>query len=85
MKGKGRSKMEKLNWWGKQFIIASLSIFFLLLGIDTLITAYHLNNPQMFIMYFFSSNFIILISAVGILSAVIKIHARLKEKNRGTE
>ncbi len=70
--------MEDLIWWGKQFLIGICSIFFLLLGIDTLIAAYHSNSPHVFIMCFFSSNLMILISAVGILYPIIKIYTRFR-------
>lgn len=55
-------------------MIGAFSVLFLLLGIDTLVTAYHLKNPLEFIMYFFASNLIILVSAVGILYAGIRFY-----------
>ncbi len=55
-------------------MIGAFSVLFLLLGIDTLVTAYHLNNPHEFIMYFFASNLMILVSAVGILYAGIRLY-----------
>ena len=70
-----------MYWWGKQFFIEIFSLFFLVFGIDLLISAYRLNNPHEFIMCFFASNLIILISAVGVLYSTIKIFTRLKTKN----
>jgi hypothetical protein len=61
-------------WWGKHIVIGAFSVLFLLLGIDTLVTAYHLNNPHEFIMYFFASNLMILVSAVGILFCAIRLY-----------
>lgn len=55
-------------------MIGAFSVLFLLLGIDTLVAAYHLNNPHEFIMYFFASNLMILVSAVGILYAGIRLY-----------
>lgn len=55
-------------------MIGAFSVLFLLLGIDTLVAAYHLNNPHEFIMYFFASNLMILVSAVGILYACIRLY-----------
>jgi len=43
------------------------------MGIDNLIHAYSLTNPHMFIVYFFSSNLIILISFTGMLFSVLRI------------
>jgi hypothetical protein len=72
-----------LFWWGKNFFIGIISAFFLIFGIETLIGAYYLNNPMEFIMYFFSSSMIILISLVGVIYPVLRIHAFLKKlKNR---
>jgi hypothetical protein len=65
-------------WWCKQFGIAAVSLFFLFLGVDTLLSAYRLNNPHEFIMFFFSSNLIILVSAVGLLLPVFHIYRRFK-------
>jgi hypothetical protein len=65
-------------WWGKHIIIGFISFFFLLFGVDTLISAYRLNNPVEFIMFFFSSNLIILISVVGLLFALVHIYRRFR-------
>jgi len=51
---------------------------FLLLGIETLIGSFHLQNPLEFIMYFFSASFMILVSLVGILYPAFQVHAHLK-------
>jgi len=55
------------------------------LGIDTLVAAYHLNNPHEFIMYFFASNLIILVSVVGILYAVLRLYCLLRPACRTSE
>ena len=72
-------------WWAKQIVIGLLALLFLFMGIDTLMNAYRLNNPYYFIMYFFSSNLMILISAVGFLWPVMKIYQRFKCPTEGTE
>ncbi|MGZ3594429.1 MAG: hypothetical protein ACXU9G_00125 [Syntrophales bacterium] len=64
--------------WGKNVLIAFLSLFFLAFGINALITAYSTKNPLEFIMYFFSSSLIILISMVGIIYPFFHIRAALK-------
>jgi hypothetical protein len=65
-------------WWVKNIVIAFLSLFFLAFGINALITAYGTKNPLEFIMYFFSSSLIILISVVGIIYPFFRIRAILK-------
>ena len=64
--------------WVKNALIAFLSLFFLAFGINALITAYSTKNPLEFIMYFFSSSLIILISMVGIIYPFFRIRAILK-------
>ena len=72
--------MGSAAWWGKNVLIAFLSLFFLAFGINALITAYGTKNPLEFIMYFFSSSLIILISIVGIIYPFFRIRAVLKPK-----
>jgi hypothetical protein len=56
--------MSNLFWWIRQIVLISVSAFFLYFGIRLLVSAYNLNDPFTFLMTFFASNFIILISAV---------------------
>ena len=72
------------SWWVRNIIIGLLSIFFLIFGINALVIAYGLANPLEFIMYFFSSSLIILISAVGIIYPFFRIREALKS-NRMNE
>jgi hypothetical protein len=50
-----------------------VSILFLLFGVHILIAAYRLNDPFSFIMTFFASNFIILISGAGAAGFLIRL------------
>jgi hypothetical protein len=75
----GHTPMLSCLWWAKMILMALFSIFFLVFGIETLIGAFHLKNPLEFIMYFFSSNLIILVSVVGIIYPAFKIHLRVKK------
>ncbi len=52
-----------MYWWIRQIILVLLGSFFLLFGIQLLIAAYRLKDPFRFVMTFFASNLIILISA----------------------
>jgi di/tricarboxylate transporter len=72
--------MKTYSWWFKHAVIAILSIVFLILGVETLVASYRLPNPLNFIMVFFSSSLIILISLVGILYPVLQVYALLKPR-----
>ena len=54
--------MSNLFWWLRQILLISTGAFFLYFGIRLLISAYEINDPFTFLMTFFASNFIILIS-----------------------
>ena len=55
-----------------------ISLFFLVLGIDLLMAAYDLNNPFSFVMTFFASNLMILISAVLALGFILRLRRIFK-------
>jgi len=60
----GNDKSYRLDkiWWVKQIVLVILGGFYLYFGIHLLISSYQMNNPFTFILTFFASNFIILIS-----------------------
>ncbi|HON98920.1 MAG TPA: hypothetical protein P5269_02295 [Syntrophales bacterium] len=60
--------------------VGALSLYFLFLGINQLLAAYALNHPQLFLLHFFSSSFVILISLVGIACPIFQILALLKAR-----
>jgi hypothetical protein len=62
-------------WWIRQVILVLASCFFLVFGINLLIMAYKLENPSWFIMTFFASNLIILISATILIGVVYRMIA----------
>jgi hypothetical protein len=73
----------KYFWWVWQLIIMVISGFFLLLGIEIFIQAYRLKNPYNFILSFFASNLIILISVVilaGIIYRMIGVYRLIRNK-----
>jgi len=53
--------------WIKNSIILILSLFFLIIGVNTLIGSYRINNPMEFVMYFFSASLLILVCLVGVI------------------
>ncbi len=66
-------------WWIRNVGLTLGGIFFLLFGIQLLVAAYNLNNPSYFIMTFFASNLIILISAVLVLGFFLRMVKRFRE------
>jgi uncharacterized membrane protein len=64
----------------RQVLLIAVGCFFLLFGIHLLIAAYGLNNPFWFIMTFFASNLIILISVALIIGFIIRLVKPQKEK-----
>ena len=62
------------------FLIVVLSLFFIAFGVQLLIAAYHLNDPFSFVLTFFASNLIILISAALCLGFVLKLCRLLNSK-----
>lgn len=74
--------MIRTFWWLRQVILLLAGCFFLAFGIHILIAAYRLTDPFSFVMAFFASNLIILISATLILGFVlrmIKVYRIMKE------
>lgn len=70
--------VRKLLWWTACGASALLSIFFLFVGISLCISSYSLNHPHQFILTFFASNLIILISVVVIVAVIIRVIGRLR-------
>ena len=56
-----------------------VELFFLLFGVYLLVLAYHLTDPLSFIMTFFASNLVILISAAMLLGLVLKFWKKKEE------
>ena len=74
--------MYSVFWWFRQVILILAGCFFLTFGIHILIAAYELKDPYSFIMTFFASNLIILISATlifGFIFRMIKVYKILKD------
>jgi hypothetical protein len=67
-----------LLWWIRQVILVLLSIFFLMFGVDLLIASYSLDMPGWFIMTFFASNLIILISGTLLIGFILRIYRQLR-------
>jgi len=73
--------MNAFFWWISKLFIGIVSLFFFIRGLEVLIGSYSLNNPAEFIMYFFSSSMLILVSAVGIIYSAVRIFKRIREES----
>ncbi len=60
-------------WWVRQAILILAGCFFATFGVLMLISAYKLKDPYSFIMAFFASNLIILISGTLVLGFVLRM------------
>jgi hypothetical protein len=76
--------MSIILWWIRQIIFALTACFFLLFGIHILFLAYRLNDPSFFILTFFSSNLIILISGALLFIFIYRM-IKTREKAAGDE
>ena len=71
-------------WWVKQIAFISIGGFYLYFGVHLLIAAYQIKNPFSFILTFFASNFIILISGAllaGFIYRIIVVFKSFKKNN----
>lgn len=69
-------------WWALQFVLMLVASFFVFWGIQLLIWAYTLTNPFSFIMSFFASNLIILISGVMLIGVIYRMVSVYKKLNK---
>jgi hypothetical protein len=53
--------------WIKNVAVLLLSLLFLIIGVNTLLSSYNIKNPMEFVMYFFSASLLILVCIVGII------------------
>jgi hypothetical protein len=75
--------MSVIFWWVRQVVLILIGVFFLVFGIQLLIAAYQLKDPFSFLMTFFASNFIILISGPLIIGFAYRmISAYRQSKNQ---
>ena len=76
--------MSGMLWWTRQVVLVLIGSFFLYYGIELLISSYRLKDPYTFIMTFFASNFIILISAtliIGFVYRMVIVYRQLRDMN----
>jgi len=66
--------------WAPHAVLTLIAIFFILFGINLLYMAYQITDPFSFVMTFFASNLIILISATLLLGFILRIVATVKRE-----
>jgi len=71
--------------WIKYGALIILGCAFLVFGVHVLIAAYRLNDPFDFVMTFFASNLIILISGAGIAGFLIRLVQSRRNKGSRKE
>jgi hypothetical protein len=71
-----------MGQWIKYGALVILSAFFLVFGVHILVASYRLKDPFSFLMTFFASNLIILISGVGVAGFVIRLVQRHRSKGK---
>lgn len=75
-------------WWLRSIFLSIISAFFLIWGFKELSRAYALPHPGEFLASFFSSSFIILISAsllLGFIWRMVIRYKKLKENKMALE
>jgi hypothetical protein len=77
--------MSGIFWWIRQIVFILVGGFFLYYGIEMLIFAFGLKAPHIFLMTFFASNLIILISAaliIGFAYRMLRVYKQLKKHKK---
>lgn len=65
--------MSDVFWWVRQILLTVIGCFFILFGVHVLISSYRLTDPASFILTFFASNFMILISAALVIGFISRM------------
>ena len=76
----GSKFQEALLWWVGKCVQGVLAVFFLIFGIQLCRASYELTNPFFFVITFFASNLIILISGAILAGFLNHVYLRLKKK-----
>jgi hypothetical protein len=74
--------MSIIFWWIRHVVLILIGAFFLYYGIQLLISSYDLNDPFIFIMTFFSANFIILISGTIVFGFAYRIVIAFRQSKK---
>ncbi len=66
--------MGSITWWVKIIAITIFALFLLGLSIIKLLESYTMINPIEFVMSFFSSSFMLLLSIVGLIYPIMQLY-----------
>ena len=77
--------MSIIFWLIRQVVLILIGAFFLYYGVQMLISSYDLKDPFIFIMTFFASNFIILISATLVFGFTYRIIMAFRQSKKNDE
>ena len=69
-------------WWVRQIILVAIAGFYLVFGIQLLISAYQLNDPTSFIFTFYASNFMILFSGALLVGFIYRLVTTCRRTKR---
>jgi hypothetical protein len=70
---KDKDSMTGIIWWIRQLVLTGIGCFFIWFGIQILIASYKLKEPFSFILTFFASNLVILISAALVVGFITRM------------
>jgi len=74
--------VKALVWWVGHSLMGLFFLCFLFLGIDLCRASFHLKEPYQFILTFFASNLIILVSAALLAGLIVRIVCRVKGQHQ---
>ena len=63
----------RIYWWVRQIILVAIAGFYLIFGIQLLVSAYRLNDPTSFIFTFNASNFMIQFSGALLVGFIYRL------------
>ena len=69
-------------WWIRQIILILIAGFYLIFGIQLLISAYRLGTPTNFILTFYASNFMILFSGALLAGFIYRLVAAYRRSKK---
>jgi hypothetical protein len=70
--------VKALIWWTGRSLMGVFFLGFLVLGIDLCRASFHLKEPYQFILTFFASNLIILVSAALLAGLIVRAIGRVR-------
>ena len=71
-------------WWIRQIVLILIAGFYLIFGIQLLISAYQLNDPGSFLLTFYASNFMILFSGALLAGFIYRLVVTYRRSKKTT-